>query len=144
MQDSTVAGLWLNHSWLLVHIIFLNITSFGKTTNKHNCCQLKFNQSIAFIALHLLFCSHPQIISTQGHDRPAYLLCGRLWVGRNETLEWAKHDLPQLFTVISIYPFEEKRMFFWLAKVWVLTSKRVILSKILHNRMKIKVNANRA
>ena len=35
-------------------------------------------------------------------------------------------------------------MLFWLAKAWVLTSKRIILSKILYNRMKIKVKANGA
>ena len=32
----------------------------------------------------------------------------------------------------------------WLAKAWVLTGKRVILSKILYDRMKIKVKANGA
>ena len=58
LRCKTPLWLWHYHSWLLVHILFLNITSFVKTSNKHQCCQLKFSQCIVFIALKPLFCSY--------------------------------------------------------------------------------------
>ena len=105
--------LCLNHSWLLVHILFLNNTSFVKTSNKRQCCQLKFNQCIIFIALHPLFCSHVQIINTHGHERPNNSeamkhLGGPSTIFPNSTV--CCSDTPKLYTVISIYPFKEKTM----------------------------------
>ena len=138
--------LWHNHSWLLVHILFLNITSFVKTSNKHQCCQLKFSQCIVFIALHPLFCWHLQIINTHGHERPDYSeamkhLGGPSTIFPNSTV--CCSDTPKLYTVTSIYPFKEKSMLFGLPRL-ECSLARVILSKILYDRMKIKVKANGA
>ena len=99
------------HPFILqICVLFLNITSFVKTSNKHQCCQLKFNQCIVFIALHPLFCSHLQIINTHGHYSEAMKhLGGPSTIFPNSTV-CCSDCPPKLYTVISIYLFKEKPM----------------------------------
>ena len=133
--------LCLNHSWLSVYIFLTSRRWEKRATNIMVVCVSLNSIHLSFLLpymLHPLFCSQLQIINSQGHERFSYLLHGRLWVGCNETLDWAQHVLSQfrrllfghtkivcsVFTVISMV-LKNKTILFWLAKACELTGKRV-------------------
>ena len=123
-------------------IFFLTVHRWEKhATNVMVVCVSLNSIHLSFLLpymLHPLFFSQLQIINSQGHERFSCLLHGRLWVGWNETLDWAQHVLCQFrrllfghtkivcsfFTVISMV-LKNWTILFWLSKAWKLTGKRV-------------------